>query len=302
VIAKTALELEAQILRSGGRLLHDLLRRNVYSDMAEAAHQAAQSLDPVQGNANAWGYESADGRALYGTISHAARVLLGRWEIGDTADFGVNADPQCEGAPEAALLPRKFGDDRTARTLDRSIRTPGERLAAQLVERAGLVVPASELPSDPSQPTDLLRAALKAQLLLVETAQNNTPTSPGATSLTTVLDTLSPADLAFGFRRSLNTWRLLTNTDDTSGNASASDAGVGCAPVGDPSLFGLNTLKDKSGNPIVAKEVTAVCGVVIAGGIARSRVATDPMARAGGMMAASQPRFRSIPAPGVMRS
>ena len=36
-IAKTALDIEAQILRAGGRLLHDLIRRDVYSDLAAAA-------------------------------------------------------------------------------------------------------------------------------------------------------------------------------------------------------------------------------------------------------------------------
>ena len=53
LVAQTALDVEAQILRSSGRLLHDLIRRDVYSDLASAAQQAAQALDPVRGNLDA---------------------------------------------------------------------------------------------------------------------------------------------------------------------------------------------------------------------------------------------------------
>ena len=43
-IAASALAIEAQVLRSGGSCCHDLIRRDVYSDLASAAQLSAQAL------------------------------------------------------------------------------------------------------------------------------------------------------------------------------------------------------------------------------------------------------------------
>ncbi|MDA4133387.1 MAG: hypothetical protein OK454_09745, partial [Thaumarchaeota archaeon] len=218
-IAGTALDIEAQILRASGRLLHDLVRRDVYSDLAAAAQNSAQSLDPVGGNLAAWGQDDAGtGASLYGTISHAARVLMGRWEIGNRAAVQTDggspiiptsvADPECEDVQELDLLPGAFGTDYSARSLDEEVRTPGEQTAVQLVERSGIVIPSCALAtaSDSS-----LQQALLGQLLLEEQVQNNLPVPPPAAALTDVLSTLSPGDATFAFQRALLTWSLLTN-------------------------------------------------------------------------------------------
>jgi hypothetical protein len=286
-IAQTALDIEAQILRSGGRLLHDLIRRDVYSDMAAAAQQSAQALDPVLGNANAWG-QAAGGS--YGTISHAARVLVGRWEIGTKADFGTVADPQCESIPALGILPGAFGDELSARVQDRPIRTPGEQTATVLVERSGIVLPSCQI-SVGSAAT--LRQALIDQLLLQEKVQNNLSAPPPAAALTNVVGKISDGELIFAFQRALRTWRLMTNSADTTAVGGAPGGGTPpCVALGDqtgatPLPAGL-MLDAKAGTPTIASSVRSVLGIVVQGGLGRSRLITDPMARAGGMTEASQ--------------
>ena len=138
-IAASALAIEAQVLRSGGRLLHDLIRRDVYSDLASAAQLSAQALDPNKGNQLNWGVTVSGGTAApppqpaYGSISHAARVLMGRWEIGDPTDFPTTYQPECEGVSALDLIPGAFGSDLLARVRDLPIQTAGEATASQLV-------------------------------------------------------------------------------------------------------------------------------------------------------------------------
>ena len=287
-IAGSAIDIEAQILRSGGRLLHDLIRRDVYSDMAAAAQQSAQALNPVLGNQTAWG-ESSQGP--YGSIAHAARVLVGRWELGDSQDFGTVADPQCEGTPEISLIPTAFGNDLSARVLDLPLQTAGEQTAAQLVERSGIVIPTCELPTGNGSASSL-KPALVDQLLLQEQLQNHLPSRPPATALQNVVNQLADDEVTFAFARALNTWRLLTDSADTTADGGEPDGGTGpCAAVAaDPSgtaqVAGLTV--NVGSNPALSPLVAQLSGVVVQGGLARSRLVTDPMARAGGMTEASQ--------------
>ena len=304
-IAATAVDINAQILRSAGRLLHDLIRRDVYSDMAAASQQAAQALDPVAGNMAEWGQPDG-GTALYGTISHAARVLVGRWEVGEQADFGTVADPRCENQPEIDILPGAFGSDYSARYMDRSIRTSGEQTAVQLVERSGIVLPSCAIPdlADGGAVASAapLRSALIAQLALQEQVQNNLPSPPPETALQEVLSpsNVADAELIFAFQRALRTWRLMTNTQDTTAPGSAPDGGTpactgspletsGALPAGLLlATYPASWPAPLGGSPLIASSVASLSGVVVEGGLSRSRLVTDPMARAGGMTEASQ--------------
>src|SRR5439155_15632306 len=119
--------------------------------------RAAQAIDPEEASRILWGEEGE-----YGSLAHVARVLTGRWEIGAT-----NGDPKCEGVASLELLKRAFGNERSARVEDRPVRTRGEALAAQLVDRAGIVVPTCKL-GNPQQ----LRTALIDQLVLQEQMRN----------------------------------------------------------------------------------------------------------------------------------
>ncbi len=297
-IARTALDLDAQIHRSGGRLLHDLIRRDVYSDLAAAAQQAGQASDPGNAGVNAWG-QNTQGASPYGTISHAARVLLGRWEIGDKNSAPADgmpasvADPECEGITELGLLSGALGTDFVARSTDRAIRTPGEQTAAEFVERSGLVVPAGSLPS--SGDASALRAILIAQLQLEEQVQNNLTSPPAVSALSNILSTsnVSDAELIFAFQRALNTWTLATNQAPSAGSGSCTgssplqiDAGV--LPAGLMMATYPSNWPSKPGQPLIVDAATQLCAIVVNGGLARSHLATDPMARVGGMTEASQ--------------
>ncbi len=265
-IALTALQLQAQILRSGGRLLHDLIRRDVYSDLAASAQQATQA----GGNQAAWTGTASN---PYGTIAHAARVLLGRWEIGDEADFGVDAQPTCEGVSAINLLSSALGTDFPARVGDVSIHTPGEALAAQLVEQSGIVIPTCQLAT--MAPT-ALSSMLINQLLLQEENQNglSTPQAVAAftdqlsPALTNTVATIAPNELLFAFQRAVRTWDLLTNTPDTSTTA-------GCAaPIADstgatPLPGSLVLATSSQGAPMLASGVLPY-GIVVANGLACS--------------------------------
>ncbi len=309
VIAESALVLEAQILRGAGRLLHDLIRRDVYSDLAAAAQSSAAPNSPVSGSELAWGVHLPPGQDPYGTISHAARVLMGRWEIGSSTD-ATNPipltldDPACGGVSELSIITGAalgnttptatppFGPDLDARYDDLPIRTPGEQTASQLVDQAGIVVPPCSIPGGSGGAAGLpgggtaaaLRTALAAQLLLQLQTRNlpagatPAPNPTETAAFTNLVSGLADAEVVFGFQRSLRTWRLLTNQPDPDCNSRTFDPTV-TFPVAGLALAPAST---------VDPSVTALSGAVLAGGISRTRLTTDTMARAGGMLQVSQ--------------
>jgi len=290
-IARSAMQVEGQILRGAGRLLHDVIRRDVYSDMAAAAQQRARALDPDQGNQLAWGVGPLS-QGPYGAIAHAARVLTGRWEVGDGAGtFNGHGDPEPEEVHAIDVLPKAFGgnagNELSARYEDRAIRTKGEALASSLVESTGIVLPTCTLSASqqagagggPSVPTaQALRSALVAQLVLQEQTQNQLPAPPPRQVFVDTLARVSDAELQFAFARALRTFRLLTDSPD----AFEVNPGQSCAPV--TLTGGLQSLPAAQIDP----SVTALQGVVIDGGIYRSRITMDPIARSGGMLEVSQ--------------
>jgi hypothetical protein len=272
-IARNALQVEAQILRAGGRLLHDLIRRDVYSDLAAAAHDSAQAFDPQQSNFIEWGADITHGP--YGTLAHAVRVLTGRWEIGDSpSTFNFHGDPQCEGVGAINLLQQAYGSDLTARELDQPIHTQGEALAADLVAQAGIVAPACAIQVAGGK----LRTALIDQLLLQ--VPGASASDPVGLALSRAVNGLTDADLAFGYGYALYTFSLLTNISDGVGLTDST-----CNPfalTSDGKIAGLKPAMN------AAPSVGNIAGIVVDGGLARSRLKTDTVARAGSLMSASQ--------------
>jgi hypothetical protein len=309
-IAESALVIEAQILRGAGRLLHDVIRRDVYSDLAASAQASAQALDPQAGNQLAWGVNlSPPGQEPYGSISHAARVLMGRWEIGESTDVGSPfpaslTDPTSFEAPALGIVSGgtelkpslvsaapPYGPDFEARYDDLPIRTPGEQTAVQLLEQTGLIVPSSSIPGGATGSMDAgsgasassLRQALAAQLLLQVQTQNSppgftpNPNDPEAAVFQNAVNALADAEVTFAFLRVLRTWRMLTNQGDPPPAYFTSSATTW--PVA-----GLSRLPASAISPTI----TQLAGTVIAGGLSRSRLVTDTIARAGGMLQVSQ--------------
>ncbi len=289
-VALTALQTEAQILRAGGRLLHDLIRRDVYSDLAAAALQSGQAIDPAQGTLVEWGADPQTGP--YGTLAHAARVLVGRWEIGDTpAAFNGHGDPQCEGVTALNVLQGAYGNDLTAREQDRPIRTKGESLAANLVSQAGIAMPTCAIAASSGA---TLREALVDQLVLQTQLQNGLSNPPGRSLFEAVAQSATDAEIIFGFEYALRSFRLLTDSADHPVPSSGPPGGGSCAPFAlDPNGLTAGLLPATSavaGVAPVAPSVTALLGIVVQGGLDRSRLSIGTIARAGGILEASQCR------------
>jgi hypothetical protein len=216
-IARTALQLEGQIMRAGGRLLHDLVRRDVYSDLAAAAKQEAAQVDPGQGTKAAWGFGD---QGPYGAFAHAARVLTGRWEIGDLqSDFSDHGDPACEGVNAINLMtgttpatagisqqsqPSAYGSELSARVSDVPIRTKGEARAAELVGQSGIVLPSCAIAQ--AGPTSL-KKALGGELAQLD-AYRNSNHAPPVPVFQDAANSLSDDEIVFGFNYALITYRL----------------------------------------------------------------------------------------------
>jgi hypothetical protein len=279
-IARSALQIEAQILRGGGRLLHDLVRRDTYSDMATASQQAAQALDPDFGNKVAWGLGP---QGPYGTYAHAARVIAGRWEVGNVTLVG---DPACQ-TTAINLLPNAYGSDLSARIQDRPIQTKGEALAVNLVEQAGIVLPTCSIAAASGA---TLRSTVVDQLLLASQLRNGQPVNLQSSQRTLFQNTansVADAEIAFGYAYVFRTFRLLTDSPDIASPSAC------VAPTMDATgnVAGLQSLSGTA----VAASVTALKGVVVgtslsgslAAGLPRSLLTTDSVARSGGMLQAS---------------
>jgi hypothetical protein len=137
---------------------------------------------------------------------------------------------------------------------------------------------------------------LIAQLLAEEQVQNNNPSLDTKAVLTNVLSTVTDAELLFAFQRVLRTWTIQTNQADPS---LLPDGGLLTCGPGSPLLTSSGGLPaglkqptypstwPKTPNQPINLTPNQI-GVVVQGGMSRSRIATDPTARAGGMTEASQ--------------
>lgn len=249
--ARIFLNMEAQVLRASGNLLRDLVRRSVYSDLAGAESRRAAAMDALRGNRIAWGDEG-----VYNSYAHAMRVIAGRWEM-----TSESPDPKCADVKALELLTQGYGPDRDTRVEDREIATVAQATAALLVEKAGIVLPDSAFSI-----AGALRPALFAQLQLG--LVNSGIAAATATEIANrELQGLSDDDLVFAFRRVQYTYRF---TASVGALASA-------VVIAQPFVRGPT-----------APAVAGLGGAVVIGGLPRGRMVSDPMARAGRMLVASE--------------
>jgi hypothetical protein len=263
---RARLSFETNTLRAAGLLLHDLIRRSVYSDLAGSAHLSAQSLDAPGGSTSVWGL---DGSQPYNSVSHGLRILLGRLEIGNALapEFKVEGDPRCGGVDELRLA--TLSDAATqSRTRDRVALTGNEAFAASLFERAGLVVP----PAADGQ----VRPLLQAQVLTALAAERGSDRaayeqSASGSAIKSVISHLTDADLAAGAARNRATFSVITNRPATQLSDLVGgflNTGLKPATALDPSVAGV--------------------GVVFDNGLSRIHAVGDVIAHAGPMMGGSQ--------------
>ena len=270
-LATTRLKFQTQILRTASRLLDELIDKSVEADLAGAAMRRARATDPRRGAQIVWGdRDNENGR--YNTLAHALRVVMGRWELSPAVapvEWYTN-EPKCGMVSTDQLLSQAFGADRDARVEDIAIRTEGQELASRLVEKAGIVIPTSQLANTAS-----VRGAIRAQLVGKEAAANGlTPSDPQVSaigldrSVDFVLNDLSEADLNFALTRTFTQYRVL-NTAPALPSVIAPGGGLV------PDTF-------------LAPELASVSGVALKDGIPRQDMEIDVMSRAAGVQNAIQ--------------
>ncbi len=270
-LATNRLKFQTQILRSASRLLDELIDTSVEADLAGAAMRRAKATDPLRGAQIAWGDRNND-NGPYNTLAHALRVVMGRWELSPAVASveWYTTDPKCGTVATEDLLEQAFGADRDARIEDIAIRTKGQELATQIVEKAGIVIPTSQLANTAS-----VRAAVKAQLVGKEAAASGLlPADPQVAeigldrSVQFVLDDLSEADLNFALTRTFTQYRVLNTAPAVT---SVVAPGGGLVP-----------------DTFVAPELGSVNGVALKDGIPRQDMEIDVMSRVAGIQNAIQ--------------
>lgn len=272
------IDFDVQVMRSAGSLLHDLIRRSVYSDMAAAEQKLSRALDPAKGADAAWAHGPALER--FGSYAHAARILLGRWEIGDTpASFHGHGDPQCNGIRALESLPAAF-DDFDTRAADYPIATQGEAAATALLERLGLIIP----PACPIA-AEVLRGAIADVAVVVTQVDSGLAPETGPAIRELYLKRLqevSDAEIKASVERITRT-RLLMDGAQNAWGCGTFPGPQGLEdprqtrPPGDPERVKLERIA-------ALPSVNAVHAIAVPGGLSRSRVQTDPIARASGML------------------
>ncbi len=276
-------DFDIQVMRTGARLLHDLIRRSVYSDMAAAEQKLSRALDPAKGSAAAWALGANQER--FGSYAHAARVLLGRWEVGDTpASFNGHGDPQCNGIRALESLPAAFADLNT-RAADYPISTQGEAAATALIERLGLVIPPC---SFDALSMDDIRGTI-ADVAEAITQVNNGLALVTGTSLREAyferLREWSDAEVRAALERARRTKLLM---DGQALSAAPAECAKESWPIGveDPSQTRPLEDLDRVKHERIASlpSVIAAKAIALPGGLARSRLQTDPIARSAEML------------------
>lgn len=227
--------MEAHILRSGGRLLEDLIQKSVLSDLAGAERRRARATDPRRGNELVWAQNATapDGSdARYNSLAHAVRVLEGRWELGPGMPPTV-PDPKCGGLAPMELLRGAYGPDLTARQLDYPVVTKEQRLALAAVQTSGIVVPDTVAAGKDGA---TLKKAVTDQLVATAAARE------GYSSVSAVEDTrkksiaeamagVSEADLRFALHQTYNAYRQLATTPDAPIPSTGPEGGMVKAPI-----------------------------------------------------------------------
>ncbi|MBI3204447.1 MAG: hypothetical protein HYZ29_23120 [Myxococcales bacterium] len=261
-IAELRLRYQTQVLRTASRLLDELIDKSVEADLAGAAKRRARATDHVRGSEIAWGQrDNANGR--YNTLAHAVRVVAGRWELSPVPTgnpFFFTSDPKCGGVPVAEAVEKGYGADLDARIRHQGLRTPGQKLATEVIQGAGIIVPTDKIGQ--------AREAVHKQLVEVGALANGfAATDPvyagelAGKSVGYVMNDLTDGDLTFALEASFQQYQLLTNQGSSAAPTAALSAGL------------------KPGH--VSTDLASLGAIALEGGMPRQDLATDFTARVG---------------------
>lgn len=226
-IAELRLRYQTQVLRTAGRLLDELIDKSVEADLAGAAKRRARATDPIRGSEIAWGQrDNANGR--YNSLAHAVRVVAGRWELSPISagsPFFFTNDPKCGGEAVADVVEKGYGEDLNARIGHLGLRTPGQKLATDMIQSAGIVVPPDKIGQ--------ARDAVHQQLVEVHAMGNGFPaTDPvyagqlGGKSVGYVMSDITDGDLTFALESSFQHFQLLANKGGNFAPTAAPNVGL----------------------------------------------------------------------------
>jgi hypothetical protein len=228
--SKGRLEFEAGLLRAASELLKRNIDTSVQADLAGAAAKRSKSLDPQISGAAAWGATD-----VYDSLAHAARVLGGRLEIGDSSAPVRWRDPACSGVGQNQLLDRGYAGGSAGRLLDPAISSAAQVAAIQMAQRAAIFVPPGALSNvdDATVVTDF-----GAQLLNVEAvARHEDPnTFPATEAGKSLLASVTADDAASRRAGNAVSRQLFVVGPDPVGTGKL--VILGALAIGQPSTYG----------------------------------------------------------------
>jgi hypothetical protein len=256
---------KARILEAGARLLQGLIEKSMEADLGGAEQLR---IFPAQ----MWGQESKDG---FNTLEHGLKTLFGRVEARRNKDSSVQSrleDPECNGVASWDLV-EALGPGFSARWETRAPTSPGQSLALSTVAKSGIMIPLTSLESASEAN---LRLALKETLVRQGAASDDEEAIDAfrdsliGKASADIVDSLSLDDLRFGFTEAFHTYRLIADrpADD---DEIVATAGLTLKPSGE-----------------IHSAITDLDGAVIQGGLPRSDLAGDMLAKLSGAQATSQ--------------
>lgn len=280
--ARARLVHKTHVLRAGERLLKELVDKSVQADLAGAAFRRSKETDRVQGALLAWAgdRENSNSDDYYNSISHALRVVAGRWEMAPQGPLGGvgGPDPKCGGLGFDDTVLGYGESDLKARVFSEEVRTQAQEKAVNLLEANGIIAPSSALNS---LEFSEIRQNIRKQILATSAHRIGYEIAPDFFSnseyvktgqgkiLGDVYDQISDEDLAFAVRQNWNTYRLLTSVD---GNATAT-----------------STQQDRAGlSKGDVPQFMGTAGVGLRDALPRTDLLLGALARAGGISKAAQ--------------
>lgn len=270
--AQSRLRFKATILRDAARMVEKLVRSSVQEDMGVGERRRAAAADPVKGNRALWG---ASGSGKYNSLSHAARILFGRWEMGEmpgaTYGPGGGPDPKC-GAVAASNILSQYGKDASTRLESSEVTTPGQKKAKELVQASGLILPKSAINGTSFRSLVeeqlIYREAIRQEIGTNQQDLDHFKTKGQGAAISAAVAAIPDADLRFALLDAHRQYRALASLED------------------DPSS--LDVAPTNAIRGYTATNVSNAGGIVLDKGIPRGDLTSDAFSRTGGMQVASQ--------------
>ncbi len=278
-LVKDRLQEKAVLFATAVRMEKGLLDANFANNVAQGARLRGRAGSTELGNTLSWGL--GPNGSPYNSYGHALATLFGRLELSQLVSPSSYTVENPLGlffpaARDPLEITKELPESFFATLADTPARTKHEARAVALVDSMGLVIDPSVVSSSPEAAARAVRDQLTVGL---------SGDSGLHEALLHAVDALEPTDIAFGLLRTWNAFQTLLDASDTElegGDLAALATAAGLKVQADG----------------VADSVTSLDGLVITGGIPRSDVAGNALARLGAVTTFSQfggPAYPSDP-------